>query len=186
MVGSCLSSVFPPFFLSFGGPHTIGEAGVKIRGRGSSEATWVSLSNIAVCTGTLPQSFIHQGRAPQHTLDICQGPEASEWTQMLWVDWQRGVLIIGYSVTETSPRDLLRMWAGYLHLAPALGASMWAISSIKDLDNKDQKTVLPTGVSSFCIHCFIICMAFNIRRAFCQYTFSSELGNWSPDAMYYW
>lgn len=43
---------------------------------------------------------------------------------------------------ETSPRDLLRMWTGYLHLAPALGTSMWDISPIKDLDNKDRNPVL--------------------------------------------
>lgn len=62
-------------------------------------------------------------------------------------------------MTETSPRDLLRMWAGYLHLAPALGASMWDISSIKDLDNKDQKTVLreyPASVSTASLYAWLL------------------------------
>lgn len=66
---------------------------------------------------------------------------------MLWAVQQTSASIVGHSTIAAAPGDLPRMWTGHLHLAPALGASMWAVSPPKDLDHKGQNTVLRKGLA---------------------------------------
>lgn len=40
------------------------------------------------------------------------------------------------------------MWTRCLHSAPILEASLWAVSLVKDLDHKDQNTVLGACLAS--------------------------------------